>query len=58
MLSEAQKDDRVDVNPVAVAAARQNAEMNGLAGRIEARQSDVFDNVSGSFDLMIFAKAS
>lgn len=44
----------VDVNPVAVASARQNAELNGLAERIEARQSDVFDSVSGRFDLIIF----
>ena len=44
----------VDVNPVAVAAARQNAELNRLAERIEVRQSDVFDNVSGSFDLIVF----
>src|SRR5581483_4304872 len=44
----------VDINPVAVDAARQNAELNGLDGLIEAGESDVFDSVAGSFDLMIF----
>jgi release factor glutamine methyltransferase len=44
----------VDVNPVAVDSARQNAELNGLAERIEASPSDVFDGVSGRFDLIIF----
>ncbi len=44
----------VDVNPVAVAAARQNAELNGLKDRIETLQSDVFENVSGFFDLIVF----
>jgi release factor glutamine methyltransferase len=44
----------VDVNPVAVACTRTNAELNGLASRIEARESDVFESVSGRFDLVIF----
>lgn len=44
----------VDVNPVAVAAARYNAQLNGLDERIKVRQSDVFDNVSGGSDLIIF----
>lgn len=44
----------VDVNPVAVAAARRNAELNGLEGRVEVRESDVFDSVSGVFDLVVF----
>jgi release factor glutamine methyltransferase len=44
----------VDVNPLAVEAARQNAERNGVADRIDVRHSDVFENVDAEFDLMIF----
>jgi release factor glutamine methyltransferase len=44
----------VDVNPVAVATARKNAERNGVADRIDVRESDVFRNVTGKFDLIIF----
>ena len=43
----------VDVNPHAVAAAIANAERNGVADRIEFAVSDVFDNVVGTFDLVI-----
>jgi release factor glutamine methyltransferase len=44
----------VDINPVAVEAARNNAAYNGVADRIEIRRSDVFSNVDGEFDLIIF----
>jgi len=44
----------VDINPVAVEAARNNAALNGVADRIEVRSSDVFSNVDGEFDLIIF----
>lgn len=44
----------VDINPVAVVAARANAQRNGVAARVEVLQSDVFENVDGRFDLMIF----
>ncbi len=44
----------VDVNPLAVAAAVANAELNGVADRIEFAESDVFSAVDGRFDLMIF----
>lgn len=44
----------VDVNPVAVAAARANAEANGVADRVEVRESDVFSAVEGEFDLIVF----
>jgi release factor glutamine methyltransferase len=44
----------VDVNPVAVDCARMNAAANGLADRLDARVSDVFENVDGSFDLVVF----
>lgn len=44
----------VDVNPLAVTAARDNAERNGLADRVEIRHSDVFAAVDGAFNLIIF----
>jgi release factor glutamine methyltransferase len=44
----------VDINPVAVEAAHNNAAYNGVADRIEIRRSDVFRNVDGEFDLIIF----
>ncbi len=44
----------VDVNPVAVATAEQNAERNGVGDHVEVRESDAFENVDGTFDLIIF----
>lgn len=44
----------VDINPVAVEAARNNAAYNGVADRIAIRRSNVFSNVDGEFDLIIF----
>ena len=44
----------VDVNPAAVACAMDNAERNGVADRVEVRESDLFQNASGRFDLIIF----
>lgn len=44
----------VDLNPHAVAAVRANAELNGVADRVVARVSDVFDSVEGHFDLIVF----
>lgn len=44
----------VDINPHAVEAARRNAERNGVADRIEVRHSDVFSDVEGEFDLIVF----
>jgi len=44
----------VDVNPSAVEAARSNAKRNGVADRIDVRHSDVFSNVEGEFDLIVF----
>jgi release factor glutamine methyltransferase len=40
----------VDINPVAVEVARNNAAYNGVADRIAIRRSDVFSNVDGEFD--------
>ncbi|MDQ1467747.1 MAG: release factor glutamine methyltransferase [Actinomycetota bacterium] len=44
----------VDVNPLAVECARQNAARNGVAERVDVHESDVFDRVDGQFDLIIF----
>lgn len=44
----------VDINPKAVEAAAANATRNGVAERITFMQSDVFDAVEGSFDLLVF----
>ncbi|MDX3103335.1 methyltransferase [Nonomuraea angiospora] len=44
----------VDINPIAVQAARDNAERNNVADRMESRHSDVFSHVDGRFDLIIF----
>src|SRR6266508_1994251 len=44
----------VDVNPGAVEAARANAARNGVADRVDVRVSDVYAEVSGEFELMIF----
>jgi release factor glutamine methyltransferase len=42
----------VDVNPDAIAAARHNAELNGVS--VDVFESDVFENVEGAFDLIVF----
>ena len=44
----------VDINPHAVAAATRNAERNNVAGRTRFYESDVFERVDGSFDLIMF----
>ncbi len=44
----------VDVNPAAVAAARDNAARNRVVDRIDVRLSDVFSHVGGRFDLIAF----
>jgi release factor glutamine methyltransferase len=44
----------VDINPRAVEAAAANVDRNGVADLVEVRQSDVFSQVEGTFDLIIF----
>jgi release factor glutamine methyltransferase len=44
----------VDINPQAVKAARANAERNGVAHAVEVRASDVFSEVEGRFDVIVF----
>lgn len=44
----------VDVNPHAVAAAVRNAERNGVGDRTTFVHGDLFEAVTGRFDLIIF----
>ncbi|MGH3655126.1 MAG: methyltransferase [Micromonosporaceae bacterium] len=44
----------VDINPIAVEAARDNVARNGVADRVRVRHSDVFSDVDGGYDLIIF----
>jgi len=46
----------VDINPYAVACARKNAELNGVAAKVEARVGNLFEAVEADekFDLIIF----
>ncbi len=44
----------VDVNPFAVECAKLNSELNKMASRIKVKQSDLFENVTGKFDVIIF----
>lgn len=45
-----------DINPSAVAATLYNAELNGLAGRLEVRVGDLFDPIGAGeqFDVILF----
>ncbi|WP_456420686.1 HemK2/MTQ2 family protein methyltransferase [Thermococcus sp.] len=43
----------VDINPKAIELARRNAELNGIRN-VEFRVSDLFENVSGKFDVITF----
>ena len=44
----------VDINPRALVAASENASRNGVADLVEVRWSDVFSDVDGAFDLIVF----
>ena len=44
----------IDSNPYAIGCARDNAVRNGFGQRCEFRQSDLFEQVSEAFDLIIF----
>lgn len=43
----------VDINPLAVELAKENARLNGITN-VEFRQSDLFENVEGKFDIITF----
>lgn len=44
----------VDINPQAIKCAKLNAIKNHLADKIKVRKNDLFENVKGKFDLIIF----
>jgi len=44
----------VDVSPAAVEAAKRRAESRGVVGKIEFIRSDLFENVEGVFDWIVF----
>jgi len=44
----------VDINPLALEAAVANVERNGVAGLVRVRHSDVFGEVEGTFELIVF----
>jgi release factor glutamine methyltransferase len=44
----------VDINPRALEAARANVDRNGVERLVRVRHSDVFDDVDGVFDLIVF----
>jgi release factor glutamine methyltransferase len=44
----------VDVNPLAVECASLNARSNGVESRLDVRESNLFENVDGRFDLIVF----
>ncbi|NJE85588.1 methyltransferase domain-containing protein [Thermococcus sp. CX2] len=43
----------IDINPLAVELARENARLNGIKNA-EFRVSDLFENVEGKFDIITF----
>ncbi|ASJ01735.1 HemK2/MTQ2 family protein methyltransferase [Thermococcus gorgonarius] len=43
----------VDINPIAVKLAKENARLNGI-NNVEFRLSDLFEDVEGEFDLITF----
>ena len=43
----------VDISESALAVARRNAEMHGVAGRLVLKTGDVFEGVAGTFDLIV-----
>ena len=42
-----------DIDPLAVKIARENVEMNGLSDKIEMREGDLVDAVSGTYDIVV-----
>lgn len=44
----------VDVNPFAVKCAKLNVEKNNLSSSVNVFESDLFENVTGKFDVIIF----
>lgn len=44
----------VDISAPALEAARANAIRNGVEGSVEVRRSDIFSNLGGTFDWIVF----
>ena len=44
----------VDINPHAVECAKANAKLNNVSSKVKVIQSDLFKDVTGKFDLIIF----
>jgi release factor glutamine methyltransferase len=44
----------VDINPLALEAAAANVERNGVGGLVRVRHSDVFGEVDGTFEVIVF----
>jgi len=44
----------VDVNPFALKCAKLNSELNNVSSRVKVNQSDLFENVTNKFDVIIF----
>ena len=44
----------VDVNPFAVKLAERNVKINKLCSQVKVFESDLFENVHGKFDLIVF----
>ena len=53
MARKARSVSGVDINPIAVELAKENARLNNIKN-VEFRVSDLFENVSGEFDLITF----
>lgn len=53
--SKARRVIAVDVNPFAVKCAKNNAKLNHVESRVRVFESDLFENIKGKFDLIIFA---
>ena len=43
----------VDINPKAIELAKENAQSQGVADRIEFKETSLLDNVEGTFDLLV-----
>ncbi len=52
--SKAREVVAVDVNPASIVCAKKNAKRNGGLSNIKFLESNLFENVSGRFDLIIF----
>ena len=44
----------MDINPFDVKCTKLNVKINKLSSRIQVIESDLFDNVKGEFDVVIF----